>query len=59
MFSSRMAFRILIVLLVDGGDWWDSRVFGGMCRDIGKWSGFRFWSLFVTDVYRALLDDLI
>ena len=30
-------------------------MFGGMCRVTGEWSEFRLWSLFMVDVYSALL----
>lgn len=59
IFSCWMGFKILIVLFDNDVDLRANKVFGGMCRVIGEWSKLRLWSLFVVDVYRALLDDLI
>ena len=59
MFSCGMGFKILSALLVVGGVWRASRMFGGMCSVTGEWSEFRLCSLFVVDVYRELLGVLI
>ena len=46
-------------LFVVGGVHRASSVFGGICSITGEWSELRLWSLFVVDVYRALLGVLM
>lgn len=59
MFSCGMGFRVLVVLFGVGVVWRASKVFGGICTVIGEWSEFRMWSLFVVDVYRVMLVELV
>ena len=55
IFSCGMGFSILGGLFIVGVILRASNVFGGMCRVTGEWSEFRLWSLFMVDVYSALL----
>ena len=55
IFSCGMGFNILGGLSIVGVILHAINVFGDMCRVTGEWSEFRLWSLFVVDVYNALL----
>ena len=59
IFSCGMGFNILGGLSSVGVILQAINVFGGMCRVTGEWSEFRLWSLFVVDVYSALLGVLM
>jgi hypothetical protein len=55
IFLCGMGFNILGGLSIVGVILRASSVLGGMCRVTGEWSEFKLWSLFVVDVYSALL----
>ena len=59
IFICGIGFRILGGLSVVGGRHRVSSVFGGMCSVIGEWSELKLWALFVVDVYKVLLGDLM
>ena len=59
MFTCGIGFNILGGLSVVGGIQRASSVFGGICSVTGEWSELRLWSLFVIEVYRALLGVLM
>ena len=59
MLACGMGLSILGGLSVIGDITRASSVFGGICSITGEWSELRLWSLFIVDVYRALLCVLI
>ena len=59
IFVCGIGFNILVGLSAIGGILRASSVFGGMCSVTGEWSELRLWSLFVVDVYKVWLGDLM
>ena len=59
IFSCGIGFNILGGLSVIAGIHMASNVLVGICSVTGEWSELRLWSLFVVDVYRALLGVLM
>ena len=59
IFICGIGFNILGGLFVVGGVHRASSVLVGICNVVGEWSELRLWSLFVVDVYRALLGVLM
>ena len=57
MFSGGMGFRILVAFCGVVVVWRANKVFMGMSSEIGEWSEFGLWSLFVVDVYRVSLGE--
>ena len=51
MFSCGMEFIILFVLYIMSGNCQAINMFGGICRKIGRWIEFRFYSMSVMDMY--------
>ena len=59
IFICGIGFNILGGLSVIVGIHRASSVLVGICSVTGEWSELRLWSLFVVDVYKALLGVLM